>query len=100
MCPERERGGGEKGRDTQQKTGKTHDCLNGFDMFAKRLSKAATSVSAAGDVAGAGVRRHKASQTERDTVRKRGKQRGGGRPGKELFLCLGILYVCLSACPF
>lgn len=77
MCPERERGGGgEKGRDTQQKTGKTHDCLNGFDMFAKRLSKAATSVSAAGDVAGAGVRRHKASQTERDTVR--GASRGGG----------------------
>lgn len=45
-------------------------------MFAKRLSKAATSVSAAGDVAGAGVRRHKASQTERDTVR--GASRGGG----------------------
>lgn len=96
MCPERE--GREKGRHTQQKTGKTHDCLNGFDMFAKRLSKAATSGSAAGDVAGAGVRRHKASQTERDSQSEKGE--GGGRPGKELFLCLGILYVCLSACPF
>lgn len=72
MCPEREREGGEKGRDTQQKTGKTHDCLNGFDMFAKRLSKAATSGSAAGDVAGAGVRRHKASQTERDSQSEKG----------------------------
>lgn len=65
-------------------------------MFAKRLSKAATSVSAAGDVAGAGVRRHKASQTERDTVR--GASREGGRYTRQRIVSMPWHSLCVSLC--